>query len=244
MPPIAPHLLTGFSPIGLNEITKVSLMDRVDTKFIFHFNKLGTILEKAALHYRILEVEGERMCNYKNLYFDTKDLRFYYDHHNGKKNRTKVRMRKYVESDICYIEIKQKNNKGRTDKRRERIADFEKDTFKKSPLFLANDQLYPVISNQFKRITLVSLSDTERATFDLDLQYTSENTPLAFSNLVIAELKQATLNRNSKLLKILKKEAVNPFRISKYCMGMALQNPTLKSNAFKQKMLRINKITA
>lgn len=240
--------ISRFPRIGLDEMTSVSLMDRLDTKFIFHQNKLNSILEEAVSHYQILEVEGERISTYENLYFDTENLKFYKDHHNGKMNRTKVRMRKYVDTNACYIEVKKKNNKGRTDKKRQRIADFETVISEETARFLDSNfseviQLRPVISNNFKRITLVSLTNSERITFDLNLYYIIENEPLSYENLVIAEIKQATLNRGSELFKILKSNAIYPFRVSKYCIGMVQKDTNLKSNAFKEKIRRINKVT-
>ena len=56
----------------------------------------------------ILEIEGHRIFTYDNNYFDTKDLQFYFNHHNGYVHRIKVRSRKYVETNTSFFEIKRK----------------------------------------------------------------------------------------------------------------------------------------
>ncbi len=245
MPEIPNTVLARFKTITLEEIAKVSLMDRVDTKFVFHRNKLNAILEKASNDYQILQVAGTLLSSYKNLYFDTDDFLFYRDHHNGKRNRTKVRMRKYVESDLCYLEVKRKNNKGRIDKKRERITDFEAmplpDTL--TVPFLQHQVLKPALWNEFKRITLVNLINTERVTLDIELTYTKGKSTTRHENLVIAELKQPAFNRASPIFKLFGAEDVNPLRVSKYCLGLAALE-TVKKNAFKQKIRKINSLTA
>ena len=95
-------MLNQFSPITLEEMDGVKLMDRTDTKFTFNINKLPTILEEAKEFYKILSVEGNRISRYKTLYFDTEDFDLYNEHHSGKLNRYKIRHRTYVESNIGF----------------------------------------------------------------------------------------------------------------------------------------------
>lgn len=241
-------VLKQFAPIGLPEMKTVELMNRVDTKFIFHKNQLSILLNQLNSHYRVLEIGSGRISTYKNLYFDTKNLKFYRDHHNGKMNRMKIRMRKYMETNVCYVELKQKNNKGRTKKARQRIPDFEPQLSLSTEQFLNQyavnvASLQPVLWNEFKRATLVNLENRERITIDMGLSFDTDGKSFGHENLIIVELKQVGLNRNSALFNILKAMQVNPYRISKYCVGMATMYADIKKNAFKEKVLRINKIT-
>ena len=66
-------------------------MDRTDTKFAFNISNLAEILEKLPEFYRIMEIDGERLHDYKSLYYDTDDRIFYLDHHNRRVNRNKIR---------------------------------------------------------------------------------------------------------------------------------------------------------
>ena len=114
------QLLSSFEPITLEEMDGVKLLDRVDIKFAFNYNRLPLILNGLQEHYRILDVNGVKQNSYETLYFDTPDFKLYHDHHNCRANRYKVRYRKYVESNLKFFEVKYRNNKGRTVKSRVR----------------------------------------------------------------------------------------------------------------------------
>jgi len=111
------EVIQKFEPITLQEMDGVKLMNRIDTKFAFSVNQLIALLPCLASDYRILEIKETRTPSYESLYFDDSVFSFFKDHHNGKTNRFKVRIRKYVESDLFFLEVKHKN-KGRTDKKR------------------------------------------------------------------------------------------------------------------------------
>jgi len=239
--------LAGLKPIPLLEMDKVALMNRVDTKFIFHKDLLSTILVDLADFYNVLAIDGQRIFGYKNLYFDTQNFKFYNDHHNGKANRSKVRIREYENTGVCYIEVKRKNNQGRTNKTRRRIDSFESNLSIECSNFINNVAPYDlnnvaVLYNQFKRLTLVNNVKKERLTFDFGLSFKSDEGALQYDNLVIAEVKQGKLSRSSEIFKCLKSQHINPFRISKYCVGMSSLKQGIKHNAFKEKIRRINKI--
>lgn len=227
----------------------VQLLNRTDTKYVLSMNQLLEILNDISNEYSILEIKGNRLNSYKTLYFDTADRLFYLNHHNGKPNRYKVRMRKYVDSGLCFLEIKYKS-KGRTDKKREKIKDFdfELSTQKnelverilKKPMALE-----PILWNSFSRITLVNKKEKERLTLDLDLNfesYSNDSNKIELDFLAIAEVKQENINRNSIFVKKAKELGIRSSSMSKYCVGMALLNDTLKSNRFKSKILNIEKL--
>ncbi|CAH8290751.1 VTC domain-containing protein [Mariniflexile fucanivorans] len=237
------------APISLEEMDDVKLMKRTDTKFVIHEKDLAPILKRIQDQYRVVEIKGNRITTYSSLYFDTPEQKFYKDHHNGKNNRTKIRIRKYVESDICFLEIKQKDGKGNTTKTRTSIPDFESDLLKKSIEFIQKTtqetyDLEPVIWNQFNRITLVNKAAKERLTIDLNLTFKKNGSFKTYENLVIIELKQERYNRSSPIVQELKSKQINPYSISKYCIGMLSIYDNLKYNCFKEKIIKINKITA
>jgi hypothetical protein len=242
-------IINNLEPISLKEMNSVSLMKRTDTKFIIHQKKLIKVLEIIKDNYKILEIDKNRMMTYASLYFDTENKKFYNDHHNGKINRAKVRMRKYIESDICFLEIKQKDGKGKTTKSRIQIKDFETNLSKNSIDFISKTtseklELKPIIWNKFNRITLVSTITKERITIDLNLCYKLNTLKKDYSNLVIIEVKQERFNRTSAVVKALKNNFINPYSISKYCIGMTHIYPQLKYNRFKRKLIKINNLTA
>jgi hypothetical protein len=117
------QILQTFEPITLLEMDRVKLMNRVDTKFAFSVNEFLKFLPELRENYRILEIEGTRTPFYESLYFDDQDFSFFKDHHNGRTNRFKVRFRKYVESNLTFLEIKHKL-KGRTHKSRIKVDEI------------------------------------------------------------------------------------------------------------------------
>lgn len=243
------NLIDKFSSISLEEMNGVSLMKRTDTKFVIHEKDLITVLEKIKNKYKVLEIDSHRIMTYSSLYFDTKTKKFYKDHHNEKINRIKIRIRKYVESGMCFLEIKQKDGKGKTTKTRTSIHDFETDLSDQSFEFIQQVtgktfDLEPIIWNKFNRITLVDNTAKERLTIDLNLSFKINNSFKAYNNLVIIEVKQERFTRASPVIQELKAKQINPYSLSKYCIGMISVYNDLKYNRFKKKLIKINKITA
>lgn len=237
------EILLSFSPITLEEMSAVKLMNRTDTKFVTTESKLREILSMAADDYFVQEISGEREANYHTLYYDTQVNSMYLAHHNGKKTRQKLRIRSYVDSDLHFLEVKTKNNHGRTKKKRvtingESLLPYKE--FLTDKLWFDHNEMLPKIENQFKRITLVNKKKTERLTIDCNLRFHNFETDarLSLDNIVIVELKRDGL-QPSPILSILNKLRIRPMGFSKYCMGMAMTNPTLKQNRFKQRIRKI-----
>ncbi|MFT6065328.1 MAG: hypothetical protein ACJAQX_001197 [Polaribacter sp.] len=241
--------INSFESISLEGMNTVSLMKRTDTKYTININFLDQILNDLKEDYQVLEVKDRRIMNYSSVYFDTSKFKFYFDHHNGRVNRTKIRQRKYVDSGLTFLEIKQKNGKGETNKSRIKIPDFDLDLSQNLNDFIFETtskkfDLQPSLWNSFKRITLVNLKDNERATIDLNLSYYMNDIVKNYNNLVVIEVKQSRFDRKSIVVKTLKKYRYNPYSISKYCIGMVNLYKELKYNLFKQKLIKLNKISA
>lgn len=240
--------LNEFISIQLNELDDANLMDRVDTKFAFSRLELNNILLQLLPDYFCFEINEMRIGNYQSLYFDKESFDFYNDHHNGKIHRFKVRFRRYVDSDIFFLEVKEKQ-KGRVTKRRIPVARFEEKLKENQQIFVENIlgqkiELEPKLWNVYKRITLVSRDKKERLTLDLDLKFSWEDENKEFEDIVIAELKQERLNRTSPFYQLMRKNGIRPYRLSKYCIG-TLELHTkkkLKYNRFKKKLLKLKGI--
>ena len=231
----------------------VKLMNRIDTKYVTDEATLAGILQDAVLAgYRILVADGARISPYDSVYFDTDALRMFTDHRNGKFRRQKVRTRAYVNSGEAFLEIKRKNNHGRTKKKRtdipmDELSDFRADDAACRYLAEYSDfeatQLRPTLKTVFKRITLVNPDRTERITIDTDLHFRNCRTGLETSlrDAVVIELKQS--GRVSSVMKsILLSHRVKPARVSKYCIAVTLTDPSARSGRFKEKVRLIEKI--
>ena len=227
---------------------EVKLMSRSDTKFVFSTETLEKVLPKLIEHYRVLEIKGVRFNAYRSLYFDTEDFKFYYQHHNGKTNRHKVRYREYLDSELSFLEVKRKNNKGKTIKKRIKVQDISETLEGKHKEFVDSTlgekhNLIPQHWNLYHRITFVHKRRKERLTIDLNFRFQdTDKTKKDLGDMVIAEIKQKKKNLSSDFVRIIKKERVHPFRISKYCMVTARLFPHLKRNNFKRKFLHLDKL--
>ena len=245
---ISLNILDQFTPISLSEMDRVKLMNRIDTKFAFRAGLLENLLDELKSEYKILEINTIRSPKYESLYFDDEKFSFFQDHHKGKTNRFKVRIRKYVESNLLFLEIKHKF-KGRTDKKRIEATDFTTIFDEIQQKFIAKQlkkdiALNPTMWNSFKRLTLVHNVLNERLTLDFNIEFKFDEISCSFPNLVISELKQEKLNRSSPFFKMMKSKSIRPYRLSKYCLGsMELYGEgKLKFNRFKRKLLFLKKM--
>ncbi len=241
-----------FRPITLDEMDSVKLMNRVDTKYLTDEGTLALVLsDAAAAGYQALMTGGTMISPYHSVYYDTPELKMFMDHHNKRLTRQKVRTRIYVNSGYAFLEIKRKNNKGRTKKKRTVIPPDEmeafssdeaaKDYLKTYSDFTVED-ISPELSTDFQRITLVNPEKTERLTIDTHLEFCNfrNNRRVSLEDAVIIELKQDG-RASSKMKGILLDHRVKPFRISKYCIGVTLTEPVIKSGRFKEKVRAIEK---
>lgn len=257
------NILTQFDPISLPEMESVKLMNRIDTKYAVPLSVLPSILEMAKADYYAQEIDGKRIATYDTMYYDTEDMDMYIRHHDRQLVRQKIRVRQYVESHLTFLEIKRKNNKGRTNKKRIVVPGFDltADTpsvlkHKKKedePLTVAQfidrksrytwETITPHLWTKFHRITLVNKQKTERLTIDLDLVWDNvvSHEMKTYKDLVIVELKRDG-NVPSHMMDIMLAHRIHPFKISKYCIGTALTSPGLKHNRFKKKIRLIEKM--
>lgn len=241
-------LIAQYEPISLDEMESVKLMNRIDTKFVVPLWLLPELLEKAKDDYYAQEVDGERIASYDTMYYDTDTLDMYIRHHDRQLARQKIRVRQYVDSHLTFLEIKRKNNKGRTKKKRIMLPSPRLDSSDEIAAFIAAksrytlDEISPKLRTVFHRITLVNKAKTERLTIDMDLAWENQVTDITqtFHDLVVIELKRDG-NVPSPMLRIMADERVKPLKVSKYCIGTALTTPGLKINRFKKKIRQINK---
>jgi hypothetical protein len=189
------------------------------------------------------------------MYYDTDSLYFYHQHHNQRVNRYKVRCRKYIDSQKSYFEIKFKDNRNKTIKNRCRlqsrdfIREIPEDTkhfaeqfFRPADRHLL-DRIGPKLRVDYSRITLAGKKFKERVTIDTNLAYVYRDGRVhTLENVVIAELKQEKVCRESPIVLCFRDMRILPANFSKYCMGVVLAGKEIKANRFKKKMLYVQKL--
>ncbi len=243
------QVLMLYDPITLSEMKAVRLMNRVDTKYVVPLNVLLDILNEAVKDYRVQSIDGDRMARYTTTYYDTERMEMYIRHHNGCKMREKIRVRTYVDSDLTFLEVKNKNNHGRTDKKRivvdpeEPLVEEGVDEFLAHTALYTKADLHQQLQNSFRRITLVDRNMTERLTIDLDLSFHNlvNDGRFDLTNVAIIELKRNGHTQSPMASRLLRMR-VKPIGFSKYCMGCALTDNHLKQNRFKRRLRIIDKM--
>ena len=89
---------------------------------------------------------------------------------------------------------------------------------------------------------MVNNERKERLTFDIGLNFSWEGKNFGYDQIIIAEVKQEANDRMAPCIQVFKANGIRQERISKYCIGMGILYPNLKSNNFKSKFLTLNKL--
>ncbi|MCC6267870.1 MAG: polyphosphate polymerase domain-containing protein [Dehalococcoidia bacterium] len=241
--------LVPFEPVSLAEMDSVALFERRDTKFVLSETRLAAFLEALAGRYRVLEIDDTRVHGYRTVYFDTPGLGLFYDHHNARARRFKVRSRMYVDSHASYFEIKAKDGRENTVKSRTRTQRMVTAVSPVESTFIETHAPYPLgelaprLLNSFSRITLVDLERGERLTLDLGLTFAANGEVAGLPGLVVAELKQPRAAHDSPFLALARETNLHPSGFSKYCIGVSLLYPGIKHNAFNPELRLARRIT-
>ena len=233
-------------------------MDRREEQFLIpnHWcSPLSTSLNK---DYKILEIDGNRQFTYDNLYFDTPDNVCLNDHIRGRKIRFKIRIRSYANSNISFLEVKERNVHGRSIKMRVQrtskkwdspLTDSEKQFLSDRIPFAS--ELKPSLYSSYSRFTLAHIARGERITFDTQLTFTSVEgevfTPL--EGLSVVELKQEETDRRSPLHLFLRARPDRKapigriIKISKYVLGRLYTNESLSPRTYLSSLKELKRAT-
>ncbi len=241
---------TGF--LTLEQMGKVKLMNRVDTKFVMPSPRVAELLELAAPGYYVQITDSLKIAGYDTVYFDTDRSDYYIMHHNRRLARQKIRSRIYLNSGITFLEIKNKSNRGRTKKKRILVEgghpeslteDYAIKEFLEGRLDFPAHSLSPHLRTRFDRITLVSKAMTERVTIDINLSFENlkNGNVYAMPWISIIEIKQDG-TCHSDMKDILRCMHIHRMGFSKYCIGTATTDPKIKKNNFKEKLTIVKHI--
>jgi hypothetical protein len=245
----AAALIPLFDSISLEELGAAALMDRIDRKFLVPASALPGVLQALSAHYRILDVNGQKLFHYRTRYYDTPELALYNAHHSGRARRYKVRVRSYGGNEAGYLEVQLKTGRGRTLKERTplpRDGAAPMEQLAREPFLGIGDKVSPSsmresMQVEFKRLTLVRKGTPERITFDLMMSFFRDGKERTFSDVVIAEIKQIA-RAGSPFINVMRALNLREGSLSKYCTGIASLEPAAKSNRFREFLHRLEKI--
>lgn len=238
-------LFAEFTPITLAALNaKAAMLERLDNKYVVRESVLREALAELAQHFEVLEIDGKRAFTYETCYFDDEELHSYYDHHQGRRRRCKVRVRKYTDAQLCFVEVKLKDKRGITVKKRldytvdkygmldEQACAHVDSAYRKQYGEPFRHTLQAVIEMRYQRVTLVAREGGERMTIDSRLLFRKGGRQrMTPPDVFIVETKSA--NGNGIADKILRALHQHPTsRCSKYCVGMAALEAVERHNKF------------
>lgn len=245
-------LTTPFAPVSLKELEANSgMLERIDNKYVVGEDALRAAIPELAKHFRILDIEGRRCFTYDTCYFDDADCRSYHDHHQSRSRRVKVRMRKYLEAGLCFVEVKLKDKRGMTVKKRLRCAIDSYGTLDETARAFVHD-VYQALYNRafphdisrnldmrYQRLTLVAKDGGERMTLDNCVRFEMDGAARDVdARLFIIEAKSSKGNGIAD--RILRRLHQHPTKhMSKYCTGMANMQDGLKQNNFRRALKKL-----
>lgn len=236
--------LSRFESISLDALNRrAAMLERLDRKYIVPAARLRPALDALREGFDVLEIGGRRAFTYATRYFDDADQRAYYDHHQGRRKRCKVRVRNYVDAGFTYLEVKLKDKRDVTVKKRLRLAGPLEVLDEACTRFIdrCHAELYgapfarllsPVIAMRYERITLVARQGGERMTIDTRLDFATDGQAREVPpELSIVETKSARGNGAADA--VLRGLHLHPTRrCSKYCIGMAALGQVERANRF------------
>jgi len=248
--PVLSSLVSRFEDISLvgMEEENALLMSRMENKYIMTLAQCRNLVRALTGSFRVLEIKGKRIGRYTTVYYDTPAFVTYYAHHNGKKNRFKLRLRHYDSSGETFLEVKKKNNKGKTDKSRMKTAwtpgvfHPDQEEFLRSALPCDWTTFHPVVRTIYDRITLVAKDSPERITLDTGISFDDGRRTFMYPGVVIGEIKYEKSIRNSPALSNIHRMGIRRRGFSKYCTGASLLYERLKSNRFKENLLFLSRL--
>src|SRR3989304_905727 len=228
-------MLASFEPISLQATNESSrMLKRSENKYVMTGAQLRKVLARLRDRFAVLEIDRRRIFKYRSCYFDD-DFRLFHEHHQGKRLRVKARTRHYVDTGDVFFEVKLKDRRGATNKKRQpcdvfapkKIADknlsmlrkFYREVYKKE----FNLNLRPSLIVEYKRFTLVSKAGGERTTFDYFLRFEAVGGPAIQigNDFIIVETKSG--DGKGVADRIIKREHIRIAEsCSKYCIGASL----------------------
>ena len=250
--------LTGsFDPVSLEALNEnAAMLSRIDNKYVLPRHHLSAMIPKLAERFDVLAIDHLRTFTYETRYFDDAERSAYYEHHQGVRKGFKVRVRRYTDSHLCFLEVKVKGQRGMTEKFRrpydpKSLSHLSSDAYAYAAATYAEQygkpfryQLAPALDVRYRRITLVARTGGERMTIDTDLRFSTPAATLATgSNVFIVETKSTNGRGFADLLLRAAHERPTK-RCSKYCIGMAGLGEVSRYNYFLPAMRKLGMIAA
>ncbi|WP_292814765.1 polyphosphate polymerase domain-containing protein [Microbacterium sp.] len=259
-PAHALHSLERFRTIDLAELNAhAELQTRVDRKYILPACALASVLRALPSDTRVLEHLGEHAPRYLSHYFDTPDLQSFFGAARGRRRQFKVRPRRYVDSQVAFLEVKTRGGRSLTVKDRVDVSDSdarhldpEGTAYAEGVLTEAGiagaaiaPRLRRELTTRYRRVTLLLPAhvpdastaggrDASRMTIDIDLGWVdaASGSTLNLPDAVIVETKSGRSAGPAD--RALWAHGIRPATLSKYGTGLAALRSDLPANKWRR----------
>ena len=245
-------LVHSFAPVTLDQLNaKAEMLSRIDNKYVIRRDALHRVIPDLVRYFDVLDIKRKRAFTYDTRYFDDPQRSAYYEHHQGLRKGFKVRIRRYVDAGLCFLEVKVKGKRGMTVKHRKEQDAHRIETLSDEAYHFARStytghygkpfeyDLRRVLDIRYKRITLVARDGGERMTIDTDLQFWTGGKHLSVGTDVFIVETKSKLGRGYADKCLRQVQARPTKRCSKYCVGMAVMGEVTRYNRFLPTMKKL-----
>lgn len=248
--------------ISLDDLNAAaSLLTRVDRKYLVPQETAQGLVDDLAPRARVLRIGDLRAFRYASTCFDTPALDSFFRAARKRRRRFKIRTRVYLDSGLCFLEVKTNGSREETVKDRieytyddaDRLTpegqDFvverlvESETCRPAEARAVAEALVPVMDIHYERTTLHLPTDDARTTIDTALTWDLfdddgerlEQRVWAGPLAIVETKNPSTASPTDRLLW---GRGHRPTRISKYATGMAMLHEDLPTNRWHRTINR------
>lgn len=238
--------LQAIEPISLDGVQAIAaLQTRLDRKYLLPVSAFESLISDLSSSFRVLEIDGLRTFGYRSIYFDTPELALFHQHLQRRRRRYKVRTRVYLDSGLTMLEVKSKGHRGLTVKDRTPHPLVDCEQLGGGEGFVATNiadatlasSLRPVLETRYRRSTLLHEASGSRITCDVGLVCSANGRQRgARTDEVLVETK--SLSGAGPADHWMRDRGIRPHEVSKYCVGVSLLYPGVRSNPWRRTLRR------
>ncbi len=225
-----------------------ALQQRVDRKYLLAACDTARVLAHVQPTHCLVYAGTQVWARYQSVYLDTPARDLYHAHRRGLRPRYKLRIRHHLDRELSFLEVKKKEQGGRTVKHRLMLPFGQDDLTSRERSFidahapLAGAQLCAQVAISFQRLTLVGRDIDERVTIDRALTFVSGSSVVALERVVIAEVKQARHVNHAGAVDAIRAIHGREAALSKYCLATAL-TASVPAHVFTPALRAIARLT-
>lgn len=222
-------LVQRFPAVGIESMDNVSSLEqRFDRKYIVSEEEAQFFFGMLPGSLAALEISGKRAFAYESWYFDTADLESFRATAYRRRRRWKVRTRTYLDAQKSLVEVKLRDHRGRSLKRRlPESFSLAPSLSDEGTKFVNNivgrdglaETLRATLKTSYDRVSLVDMENGVRLTADLGVKCETVGGKEVSINGVVIETKSP--HSSGLIDRVLWRCGHRPVRLSKYGTGLA-----------------------